>query len=126
MREEAEVSTAVVNPMSAHEPAGNDVESVLSLESVSERLTVLEGRDTRKEEVAVANVFAQLSEAPTNWQYFLRRPKRHKYPCHALNLWQRVVLTLSRRNAVVCPVKQPCTSSHLRPRRTRRCARSRH
>lgn len=67
---EAEEPSTVMNPVGSA-GAGDDVESAVSLESVTKRLTVLEARDEDSRGVAhaaVANILAQFSEAPTNWQ----------------------------------------------------------
>ena len=70
-------TTTAVNPVGDAASAADDVESpVLSLETVAARRTAVEGVKEEAVQATVAHVFAQLSEAPTNWQCVLR------HQCH--------------------------------------------
>ena len=85
MSEEAE---ATANPVGDGGGAADDVESVLSLESVGARVAALERRDNKELEKTVSNVFAQFAEAPTNWHqatiYFLSSTEPEDAPARKL------------------------------------------
>ena len=97
----------------------------LSLQSVDARLAALEKRDkSGKEELqnAVANVFAQLSEAPTNWHqatiYFMTSTAeedasmRKLTPPMSLGGLVMVMLQITAAYSVVSGMVHPsCTSN---------------